>query len=375
MLQCIMSKEITQEKDLLRELQDENIECDNVVINGDPILFDTYNKIKEAVLRKAYNMRLLIKYYPDLYPYKENSIYSAIIEDYRRRSVSRTTLDTVRDAFKDPEYDCYKSHVYNTAKRRSLLQQNTEISEQELQEQSTGEKYSADVRIGYTLEFLENNRDHPKFQTWIEQQVKEHLKQQSKVKKTLEDEDKITIPRPELGETEQAEERPDWVPANVTGRMSLTAAEAYKMSEAWKDIAIRIYQFPPLNEKDDEFYSGGIETMHALIVPGTDLKYVRDTLSYLDITLEKETQSVHSAMSKSKILTPSGKYRKVTREQIADIAPQMILLSIHIVEKIPGFIAFCLYLLREQKPFSGEFHLNRHDKLSESAFGKSSYLD
>lgn len=343
---------VTQEKNLLRELEDENMECDRVILEHDNILFDSSSKIKEAVLRKAYNINILIKNYPNLYDFGPESIFSAIMSEYQRKGVSKTTLRTIYKAFEDPEYDIYKTHVYNTAKRRQTEQL----------EQAQGEKYIIDIQMQEHIEFMNAHIDHPRVQSWLQQQAKAITKKEVREKKELEDEEKITLPRPE------------WLPPGVEGQESLTSNAAQKLSKAWHNIAIRIYQYPPKSKQDDKFYAEGIETMHALIVPGTDLKYVRDTLSYLDITLEKETQSVHSAMSKSKILTPSGKYRKVTREQIADIAPQMILLSIHIVENIPGFIKFCLYLLREQKPYSGEFHLNRHDKLSESAFGKSSLM-
>lgn len=358
MLQCITQMvEITQEKDLLRELEDEITQCKYIVRSKDPIYFDTYNEIKQAVLLQAYNLNLLIQHYPDLYPYPQCAIFSAIMEDYRRASVSARTLDAIYDAFKDPEYDIYKVHVYNTAKRKIQNQK-------ELDEQAQGEKYSIDRRVFDAIRFIQDQApDHPKIKVLTESLAKELAKQETKIRKDREEEDRITIPRP------------DWIPEGLDGQDSLTCEAAHRLSEAWHDVALRIWQYPPKKKEDDEFYSEGIETMHALIVPGTDLKYVRDTLSYLDITLEKETQSIHSAMSKSKILAPSGKYRKVTREQIADITPQMLLLSINVLQKIPGFVRFCLYLLREQKPYSGEFHLNRHDKLSESAFGKSGFVD
>ena len=348
-------EDTTKYIDLLRELQDEIRTCQNVVMSEDPVLFDSHNKIKQAVLLQAYNLNLLIKHYPEHYPYKQCSIFSAISEEYRRKSVSSKTMDAIYHAFSDPEYDVYKVHPYNTAKRKLKTQQ-------EIDSEAPGEKYSIDIRLFDAIRLVEENPDHPKVQNFRQKIAKEHVKTETKERKDREDEDKITIPRP------------DWIPADLDGQDSLTYRAAVEYTKAWKDITTRIWQYPPAKE-NDEFYAEGIETMHALIVPGTDLKYVRDTLSYLDITLEKEQQSIHSAMSKSKILTPSGKYRKVTREQIADIAPQMILLSIHIVQKLPGFIRFCLYLLREQKPYSGEFHLNRHDKLSESAFGKSGFVD
>lgn len=363
------NKEIT----LLNELEQDNYQIKKEVLEIDARFFPDTMKIKENVLRQAYNMDKLIEYYPQHYPYTKNSIFSAIINEYKRMSVSQPTLDIIYRAFAFPEFDKYKTHIYNTAKRRRQIPDTDE--EANALENSTPEKQVIDSQTLENIEFMRNNIDNPKIKEFIQQAAKDMLKDESKQKKELEDEEKITIPTPEWLEPETEEERPSWVPAGIKGRLSKTAQAAYNLSQAWLDIAIRIYRYPPEKEEDDIFYSEGIETMHALIVPGTDLKYVRDTLSYLDITYEKETQSIHSAMSKSKILTPSGKYRKVTREQIADIGPQMLLLAIHIIERFPGFIKFCIYLIREQKPHSGEFHLNRHEKLSESAFGKSSLMD
>ena len=357
--QCILkvveTTETIKEKSLLRELEDENVQCHRIVIEQSNKLFDSSSKIREAVLRQAYNLNLLIKYYPESIPYPQNCIFSAITEEYRRASVPEAAMKTIYKAFEDPEYDIYKSHVYNTAKRKLKTQE-------EIDTQAQGEKYSVDTQIWSAIHLLETNPDHPKVKTFNEKVAKMQSRLETRQRKEKEEQDMITIPKP------------DWIDPELDGHDSLTYRAALAYTEAWKNITTRIWQYPPKQE-NDEYYARGIETMHALVVPGTDLKYVRDTLSYMEINLEMHTQSIHSSMSKSKLLTPSGKYRKMTREQIADISPQMLLLAIHIIENLPGYVAFCLYLLREQKPYSGDFHLARHDKLSESAFGKGSFVD
>jgi hypothetical protein len=338
----------------LKDLEQDNEAIKQRVLQLDHANYQNKIELQELVLRQAYNLDRLIKYFPHLYPYPRNCIFSAIMNEYRRKSCSSHTIKQIYDIFDYPEYDQYKIHVYNTAKRRQEI---------DIEENGQGEKYAIDMRAFQAVSYIDQNPDNPVVQNCLRRKFKEMAKQETKERKEKEDEGKETIPRP------------DFLPEGMEGKESLLYNAILKMIDTWKDIAIRVYQFPPRDAEDDQWYAEGIETLTALLVPGTDLKYVRDTLSYFDISYEKNTQSIHSAMSKSKILTPSNKWRKVTREQIADIDPQIILLALHTIEKIPGLIHFFIYLMNEQKPYSGEFHLNRHDKLSESAFGKSSMMD
>jgi hypothetical protein len=356
----IMSHKITIE-DKKPEL--ETIERDNSYIENrvPELAHNNYrNKIElqELLLRQAYNINQIRIHYPERYNYPENTIFSAIMNKYRMKGVDSHTLKQIYDIFDFPEFDRYKLHIYNTAKRRQkdAIVENAEDS-------GLGEKHVIDIKVFQSTSFVEENIDHPIVQNFLRRMFKDLSKQETKQRKDKEEEDKETIPRP------------DFIPEGLQGQESLLYHAILRQIETWKDIAVRVFQFPPRTQKDDQWYAEGIDTLTALLVPGTDLKYVRDTLSYFDISYEKNTQSIHSAMSKSKILTPSNKWRKVTREQIADIDPQIILLALHTIEKIPGLIHFFLYLMNEQKPYGGDFHLNRHDKLSESAFGKSSMMD
>jgi hypothetical protein len=362
MLQLLMiNKEHRITVEDLKHPRLDDLERDNSYIEKrvPEIAHNNYsNKIElqELLLRQAHNLDQIRIHYPERYPYPENTIFNAIMNKYRMKGVDSHTLKQIYDIFDFPEYDRYKNHIYNTAKRRMRAIQIDE-------EDSLGEKHVVDIKVFQATNFIEENIDHPIIQNFLRRKEKEMQKLETKQRKEKEELDKETIPRP------------DFIPEGTQGTESLLYNAIMKHIDTWKDIAVRVYQFPPRDPQDDQWYAEGIETLTALLVPGTDLKYVRDTLSYFDISYEKNTQSIHSAMSKSKILTPSNKWRKVTREQIADIDPQIILLALHTIEKIPGLIHFFIYLMNEQKPYSGEFHLNRHDKLSESAFGKSSMMD
>jgi len=311
----------------------------------------------QAIVRQhAYILETLATYYPHLYNYPVYSIYNAIVSDYKRDHCTTHTLDLIYDAFRYPEFDKYKTHPYNPKARKTT--DNIDISKYGLIEKQT-----SDSQVFNTLHFIETNRDHPSIQAFLLANHREMSKLETKTRKEKEDSQKETMPRP------------DHVPPGCDGKWSRTWQALKNHAQVIEEASIRVWQYPPAKDEDDEFYSRGIETFSAMWIPGTDLKYVRDTLSYFDIVYEMKEQSIHSAMSKSKIQTDKGKWRKVTREQIADIAPQILLLASKFVEDTPGLIHFLIYLLNDQKPYSGTFHINRHPKLSESAFGKGSFID
>jgi hypothetical protein len=313
-------------------------------------------EFQSTVRSHAYILEQLSTYYPHLYNYPIYSIYDAIVSDYKRNHSTAHTMNLIYDAFKYPEYNKYKTHPYNPKARKTT--DNIDISKYGM-----NEKQSYDSQVFNALHFIETAKENPTIQAYLLANHREMSKLETKTRKEKEESQKETMPRP------------DHVPPGQDGKWSRTWQALKNHAQVIEEAAIRVWQYPPAKDEDDEFYARGIETFSAMWIPGTDLKYVRDTLSYFDIVYEMKEQSIHSAMSKSKIQTDKGKWRKVTREQIADIAPQVLLLASKFTEDTPGLIHFLLYLLNEQKPYSGTFHINRHPKLSESAFGKGSFID
>lgn len=325
-------------------------------LNMDRPMHVDKTEFQSLVIQQAYLLEQLSIFYPHLYNYPVNTIYDSIISDYTRNHCTAHTLWLIRDAFKYPEFSKYKQHVYDSRSRKP--NETYDISKYGM-----NEKRLEDSQVFDALHYLESNIENPAIQNYLLLKHKEMSKLETKTRKDKEDSQKETMPRP------------DHVPPDQDGKWSRTWQSLKNHAQVIEEAAIRVWQYPPAQDEDDEFYSRGIDTFSAMWIPGTDLKYVRDTLSYFDIIYEMKEQSIHSAMSKSKIQTDKGKWRKVTREQIADIAPQVLLLASKYTEDTPGLIHFLLYLLKEQKPFSGTFHINRHPKLSESAFGKGSYID
>lgn len=340
----------------IEELEHELAHVKAKGMSMDRPMYQDKTEFQSLVKQQAYLLEQLSIYYPHLYNYPVNTIYDTIISDYTRNHCTAHTLWLIRDAFKYPESNKYKQHVYDSRSRKP--DETYDISKYGM-----NEKRLEDSQVFDAIHYLESNIENPTIQNYLLTKHREMSKLETKTRKEIEDSQKETMPKP------------DHVPDDQDGKWSHTWQALKGFEDIISEAAKRVWRYPPAKEEDDEFYSRGIETFSAMWIPGTDLKYVRDTLSYFDIVYEMKEQSIHSAMSKSKIQTPKGKWRKITREQIADIAPQVLLLASKFVEDTPGLIHFLLYLLLDQKPHSGTFHINRHSKLSESAFGKGSFID
>ena len=320
------------------------------VLQIDRVIHPSKIELQSLILEQIDVLDKLRVHYPHLYQYPQNTIFDAIVLDYKRQGISSTTLAMIYKICQFPEFNKYKSLIYSKQKTPPLPTNDYQYQ---------GERHIVDVQALDVIAYMEANMEQPVIKAWFERKVKETKKEETTKKKEAIEETRSTIPRP------------PWLEGQP-GRDSALSLALVEFHKTIQDCATRVYQYPPKEEQDDQWYAQGIRTLNALFTPGSDLKYVRDILSYLDISYEKHSQSIHSAMSKSKIRTATGRLRKLTREQIADIDPKLILLAIHILEVIPGLIEFCMYLLYEQKPYVGDFHLDRHNKLSESAFGSES---
>lgn len=108
----------------------------------------------------------------------------------------------------------------------------------------------------------------------------------------------------------------------------------------------------------------------------TDDKSSHDLMQWLYILIERYEQSINSASSKSGV--PgfiTGKYRRTTREQITGKEVFLLKEALNILnnreslEIIEAVICKNLF-----KPRVAEFHNERHESLSESSFGISSFM-
>lgn len=332
-------------EDLEKKITDIKIEVGEI----DKIIHPSKEKLHTLIIEQIETLDNLRLYYPHLYKYPQNSIFNAIIEDYKRRAISRTTLNMIYDICSYPQFDKYKHRFYKKDARTPDLKDY----------QAQGEKQIVDSQVTNTLLFMDSNLDHPSIQSWLQRQLVAQQMQEAEQRKRIQEADKITIKQPAFLNGEP-------------GRSSLLSDALFALEKTIHDCAVRVWRYPPEKIEDDEYYARGIRALNQIFIPGSDLKYVRDFRSYIEIVHEMIDQSIHSAMSHSKIDTAiTGEPRKMTREQIADIYLRYVKILLEMLEGIPGIPEFCDYLLRYQKTYGAQFHADRHEKLSESAFGSS----
>lgn len=315
----------------------------------DGVLHSSKQRLQTLIIEQIELLDQMRIYYPHLYPYPKKSIFNAIIEDYKRSAASRTTINMIYDICSYPQFDQYKFRFYKKDAKDPNIKDY----------QAQGEKYACDGKVLDTLMFMDANIDNPSIQSWLQRYIQAQKKTEIETKRKEQKQDRYTIPKP------------PWL-GDLPGRDSQLSAALFEFEKTIQDCAKRVWQYPPEKEEDDRYYSAGVRALNQLFIPGTDLKYVRDLRSYLEILYEKHSQSIHSAMSKSKIRAAiTGEMRKLTREQIADFDARYILVVLEFLETIPAIPELCDYLLRYQKPYSAQLHVDRHEKLSESAFGSS----
>lgn len=133
---------------------------------------------------------------------------------------------------------------------------------------------------------------------------------------------------------------------------------------------------PIQNEEIDQRYAMLVDLDTRRRNMMTDDKSSHDLMQWIYILIERYEQSINSASSKSKV--PgfiSGKYRCTTREQITGKETFLLKEALNILnnreslELIEAVISKNIF-----KPRVAEFHNERHDNLSESSFGISSFM-
>lgn len=133
-------------------------------------LFTNGIRLKEIALERAYDMEELIKRGELHFPV--DVIYSVILINYRKNGMPRAGIDHVIEVFSAPEFDKYKSGVYDRNKRVTPanklannivieeLKPKNSVSEKE-RLVNEGEKIAVDSQVNGAWGIVEQNLDHP----------------------------------------------------------------------------------------------------------------------------------------------------------------------------------------------------------------------
>lgn len=372
-----------------KRIQSEMVERDQVA---------TTNKIQNITLARewAYNLEMLVD--NRLVPWGKETIFSTIHMNLRRQGMSAYGLQNVYEAFRSPEYDKYKfQKALDIVNKRAQTWTNQTI--EEINKLLAEEEAAYNSQINDAFLTIETHFKNPSVQDKMQKYFNQYEKEQKKAKQQVKDLDKICMEHPEP-------------------QISNFYDALKYMVKVGEETIDRVFNYPPLNFGDDHYYTRGVMLYTKWLKSIADLKNSRSNYSWIDIIIEQYNQSTHSAMSKSKIEALfrdksyrhlKGTMRKVTREQIDAKAPIIIDLAREIVELAPLIIGVEFgglirdvfkELIEEEHPliliiasrvienteillgpdlykdlcqagWNAGFHVRRHDKLSESAFGNS----
>lgn len=350
-------------------------------------------RIVTLVKEWAYNLELLVD--NKLVQWGKDVIYSTILANLHKDGMSDVGMQYVYDVFKNPDFNRFKVSKNlpssSPAPLTSLLAQQKKALEIE--------KQASEIQVNDAIYTLELHTDNARVKEWKRKQLVILEKEVRKEKQLQKDLDKICMEHPEP-------------------QISSFYDALKKLSKVSDIVAERVRKYPPLSKDDDQYFTSGVMLYLRWLQSIADLKNSRSNYSWIDIKMEQNNQSTHSAMSKSKIEAMfrseefknlQGMMRKVTREQIdakapviIDIARQVtlcaailwgemgavirdvfqelideghpLLLNIasRIIENSKPLITIDIYKDMCQAPWNAGFHVRRHDKLSESAFGNAS---
>jgi hypothetical protein len=370
-------------------------------------------KIKTLVLEYADNLEQMVD--RKLVPWQKEMIFSIILNNLRLKGITGVGEQYVYAAFNYPEYNkfkYYKNYAWNsntnpaaTTTQKKQLQQQSDNNKSSLLPSAQVvnqdskfldiEKTVISSRVNDALLTLEQNLDHPSVIERLEKHYLRIDKERKKAKQQERDLAKICMEKPKP-------------------RESTLQELLLQLEKICPVAATNVFNYPP-DPKDDLYFKQAVSIIIEWVQSLADRKWSRSIFSWIDIQLERTEQSTHSAMSKSKIFCRSDilqelneMQRKVTREQIdakhpviigmakrlTEMAefvlggpwaiikevftelieqehPLVLTIASRIVQRCPPLIAMAYYKDTYQAPWNAGFHVMRHDKLSESAFGNS----
>ncbi|MDN5844739.1 MAG: hypothetical protein L0H53_00520 [Candidatus Nitrosocosmicus sp.] len=371
-----------------QDLIQKGLHSDREAIECDLSSENSRRRLKMITLERAFDMETLVSRREKGYEYPVDVIFSIIYWNYQRLGMSASGLEYTREIFADKQYDKYKSGIYLKQTLQNRARQDIPLNIATLEQLQAIEIESENIAIRKALATIEANMDNPLLKEKIPVYSSQILKEEKKEKEELKELETVRISKPEPRETKFSD---------ILGEISQLAEKAQE----------RVIAYPPSDE-DDLYLKNGMSIIRDYLRSISDLKFCRSMYSWFDIVFEKYSQSTHSAMSKSKILSIMNEARKVTREQIdakdpilikiaaritgaapfvlggvgmlikdvfADMIetenPALIHVAIRIIELAPYLLSQDAYKDKYQAPYTADFHKRRHNKLSESSFGNS----
>lgn len=348
-------KVIKNKTEQVQRIEKLHIENDNLVkdiLEIDNQIRQKQITVKSLVLQMASNLEEL--YQLGEFQYPISCIYSVITRNLEAKGISIGTRRWVWSIFTSQEN---RKYMYSTNELASLDLDAAakEAIKPELSELKT--------MVNEALTIVSNVEAKHDLDT---RELLQHVTIQiSELAPKLIDKcDKAGIPLParQLKDEPVRIKKLDPKDNDLTGWLELLIEELEKVKEKFK-----VYRTEDPNEM--KWYCAGVKVHVQLLRSLSNDKWARNIWYWLGVIKQKVGQSNHSAQSMSGIWGKITGKRNLTREQIKAKTEMIIEFAQEFIENSPGYWDLMYASTHLREPNIGDFHNDRHEKLSDSSIG------
>jgi hypothetical protein len=347
-------KNSTEQLQRIKYLEKQNDTLTKDILNIDSQIHEKHLALKQIVLQMASNLEELYTLAEFQYPI--SCIYSVIVRNLELKGINDSTKRFLWDMFCLPEY---RKYMYST----------NELAAIELDEKAkqalVPELEQLQDKFDETFALIEKTNLELKPDAKSRQILQSITIKVSELSPKLIDKcDRagIALPTRQLREPPVRIQKEDPKDNDLTGWLELLIEELIKVKEKFKE-----YRTKDPNEM--KWYCAGVKVHVQLLRSVTNDKWARNYWSWLGVIKQKVSQSNHSAQSLSGIWGQITGKRNLTREQIKAKTELVLQFAQEFIENSVGYwdLMYASTHLRENR--IGDFHNNRHEKLSDSSIG------
>jgi len=308
--------------------------------------------VKGLVLQMASNLEELYKLGDFQYPL--NCIYSVITRNLENHGVSLGTRQWVWNIFATSEN---RKYMYSINEMATIDLDNAakEAIKPELTELRN--------KVNDAFELLTNVEAKRDLTT---RELLQHITiKVSELAPVLVDKcDKAGIPLPArtLKDEPVRIRKEDPQDNDLSGWLELLIEELTKVKDKFKE-------YRTADPEQMKWYCNGVKVHVQLLRSLSNDKWARNMWSWLGVIKQKVGQSNHSAQSMSGIWGQITGKRNLTREQIKAKTEMIIQFAQEFIEHSPGYWDMCYASTHLRENRIGDFHNDRHEKLSDSSIG------
>lgn len=343
-----------QQLDRIKFLQSENDNLAKDIVNVDGQIVKKQLTIKQLILQMASNFEEL--YLLGEFKYPISCIYSVIIRNLELKGISHTTKGYVWQIFALPEN---RKFMYSTnelaALELDIPAKQAIVPELNQLEEKIADTFDLIGKVNLELKPDKKSRQ-------ILQDLTIKVSELSPKLIDACDRAGIALPTRTLKDEPVRIRKEDPADNDLCGWLRLLMEELQKVHD-------KFLRYRTADPAEMRWYVKGVKVHVQLLRSLTNDKWARNWWSWLGVMRQKVTQSNHSAQSLSGIYGHSTGRRNLTREQIKAKTELVLLFAQEFVENSIAYwdLMYASTHLRENR--IGDFHNDRHEKLSDSSIG------